>query len=104
MGVLAKTVNGKLHIAKYRVATPAYTLFVADYSVDGPVQDGWEYFNDPETPQNIPATIDINTTAAQNTRILEAFKDLWGPATTGNDIKQWLLQQVKDVVKNYEQL
>ena len=103
MGILAKVINGKLHIATTRVAAPGYTLRVADYSVDGPVQDGWVYYNDPEEPKRVLVDIDWTGTPEINARILAAFKDKLGQDTTAADIKLWLLDQVKEVVQEFEQ-
>ena len=103
MGVLAKTVDGKLHIAEVRVSTPTYTLRVADYSVDGPVQDGWVYYNDPETPKNVAASITLTATVAIKQRILAAFKDKLGPTTTAADVEAWMLSKLRDIVREFEQ-
>ena len=48
------------------------------------------------------ATITINTTAAQDTRIIAAFRDRLGPEATGADVKAWLIDQLKGVVHSYE--
>lgn len=47
MGVLIKTFpDGTVAIAQNRVATSVYTLFTADYTIPGHVQDGWWYVAD----------------------------------------------------------
>ena len=102
MGILAKTVNGKLQIATFRVATPTYTLYVANYSVDGPVQDDWVYYNDPETPKNVAASITLTATVAIKQRILTAFKAKFGQDKTAVDIELWMLGKLRAMVREYE--
>ena len=48
------------------------------------------------------ANFSITTTGAQDTRILAAFQDRFGPEFTGADIKAWLIDQLKGVVRSYE--
>lgn len=45
-GRLVKLIDGVLHIATERIAAPTYTLYVADYSTDGEVVEGWTYYAD----------------------------------------------------------
>ncbi len=48
------------------------------------------------------ASITINTTSAQDTRIIAAFRDLLGDDATGADVKAWMIDQLKGVVHSYE--
>jgi len=49
------------------------------------------------------ATLTITTTGAQDTRIIEAFRDRLGdPAATAGDVKAWMIDQLRNVVHNYE--
>ena len=44
----------------------------------------------------------INTTSAQDQRILDAFQDRYGEEFGGAQVKQWLIDQLKAVVRGYE--
>ena len=48
------------------------------------------------------ANFSITTTAPQDARILAAFQDRFGPEFTGADIKTWLIDQLRGVVRSYE--
>lgn len=37
------------------------------------------------------ASMTINTTSAQDQRIIAAFRDLLGPDATGADVKAWII-------------
>lgn len=47
-------------------------------------------------------TLTITTTAPQDTRIIAAFRDRFGPETQSADVKAWVIEQVKGVVHSYE--
>lgn len=46
MGRLVRMLNGEVAIAYRYVATPTYTLFVADYASGATPPDGWKYYAD----------------------------------------------------------
>ena len=48
------------------------------------------------------ATVTINTTSEQDQRILAAFQDRFGGDFTGPDVKAWMIDQLKQVVRSYE--
>lgn len=49
------------------------------------------------------ATITINTTGAQDTRIIAAYRARVGnPAATAADVKTWLVNHLKGLVRSYE--
>lgn len=49
------------------------------------------------------AQITINTTSAQDQRIIAAYRAVSGnPSATGADVKGWLIQQLKSMVHGYE--
>jgi len=49
------------------------------------------------------ATLTITTTGAQDTRIIEAFRDRLGdPTATAAEVKTWLIDQLRNVVHSYE--
>lgn len=49
-------------------------------------------------------TITITTTAGQDARIIEAFgeKLLLGRDATGNEVRQYIIDHITDIVKRYE--
>ena len=49
------------------------------------------------------ATLTINTTGAQDTRIVAAFRDRLDDPTAGAaEVKAWLIDQLRGVVRSYE--
>ena len=49
------------------------------------------------------ATMTITTTAAQDSRIIAAFRDLTGnPAATAADVKAWMIGHLRGMVHSYE--
>jgi hypothetical protein len=46
MGRLVRIINGDIAVAHNYVATPTYTLYVADYAGGATPPDGWEYYAD----------------------------------------------------------
>lgn len=48
------------------------------------------------------ATFTINTTSEQDTRILAAFQARIDPAAGAPEVKQWLIQHLKNLVRSYE--
>ena len=48
------------------------------------------------------ANITITTTAAQDTRIITAFRARYGAESTAADVKTWLIGQLKALVRSYE--
>ena len=49
------------------------------------------------------ANMTITTTGAQDTRIIEAFRDRLGDPTAGAaEVKTWMIDQLRNVVHNYE--
>ena len=49
------------------------------------------------------ATITINTTGAQDTRIIAAYRARVGdPTATAADVKAWLISHLRNLVRSYE--
>lgn len=103
MGRLVKIHNGETLVAHNFVATPTYTLYVADYAGGATPPHGWEYFADNVELSDF-ATIwkpsnayDINTIVLHNgTRWRSTVKgNVWEPGVSGwrdadQDIPSWI--------------
>lgn len=96
MGKLIKTFSdGHVVIADNFVHAPGYSLLVADYTVDGHIQDGWYYVSDNITtdslalPWSQPAgpdsAYDLGTVVSHNgTRWRSTIKgNVWEPGVSG---------------------
>jgi hypothetical protein len=96
MGRLIKTFpDGHVVIAHNFVHAPGYSLFVADYSVEGHVQDGWYYVADdiedeslalpwaqpagPDTAYALGAVVSHNGTRWRSTIV----GNVWEPGVSG---------------------
>lgn len=48
------------------------------------------------------ATTTITTTGAQDTRIIAAFRARYGADKQASDVKPWLIEHLKNLVRGYE--
>jgi hypothetical protein len=119
MGRLVKLHNGETLVAHNFVATPTYTLYVADYAGGATPPHGWEYFADDVTledfapiwKQSVYALGDIVVHNGTRWRSLIAG-NVWEPGISGwrdadADIPAWIQPTgahdayVKDAVVNH---